>query len=107
MKFCPKCKSLLVPKKKKNLVVTECASCGYVDQKGAETVLKETKKEKRAIEIVDSKETEKNLPITDAVCDKCGSNTAYYWLVQTRAADEAETKFFRCTKCSHTWRDYS
>ncbi|MBI2108536.1 transcription factor S, partial [Candidatus Woesearchaeota archaeon] len=31
---------------------------------------------------------------------------AYFWLVQTRAGDEPETKFLRCEKCSHTWRDY-
>ncbi|PJB94591.1 transcription factor S, partial [Candidatus Pacearchaeota archaeon CG_4_9_14_0_8_um_filter_35_24] len=24
----------------------------------------------------------------------------------TRAADESETKFYRCTKCDHTWREY-
>ncbi|PJB93879.1 transcription factor S, partial [Candidatus Pacearchaeota archaeon CG_4_9_14_0_8_um_filter_35_24] len=21
-------------------------------------------------------------------------------------ADESETKFYRCTKCDHTWREY-
>ncbi|MEK6933005.1 MAG: transcription factor S, partial [Nanoarchaeota archaeon] len=25
---------------------------------------------------------------------------------QTRAADEAETRFFKCTKCKHTIREY-
>ncbi|MGH9996735.1 MAG: transcription factor S, partial [Nitrososphaeraceae archaeon] len=25
----------------------------------------------------------------------------------TRSADEATTQFYRCTKCSHTWRNYS
>jgi DNA-directed RNA polymerase subunit M len=23
-----------------------------------------------------------------------------------RAADESEVRFFRCTECSHTWRQY-
>ncbi|MDD5025512.1 MAG: transcription factor S, partial [Methanoregula sp.] len=23
-----------------------------------------------------------------------------------RAADESEVRFFRCTKCDHTWRQY-
>ncbi|PIO07920.1 transcription factor S, partial [Candidatus Pacearchaeota archaeon CG10_big_fil_rev_8_21_14_0_10_35_219] len=31
---------------------------------------------------------------------------AYFWTMQTRAADESETKFYRCTKCDHTWREY-
>ena len=39
-------------------------------------------------------------------CPKCRHKKAYYWTVQTRAGDEAETKFLKCEKCSHTWRDY-
>ncbi|MCJ2562923.1 MAG: transcription factor S, partial [Candidatus Thermoplasmatota archaeon] len=27
-------------------------------------------------------------------------------LRQTRAADEPETRIYRCTKCSHTWREF-
>jgi DNA-directed RNA polymerase subunit M len=107
MKFCPKCKSLLMPKKKKGTVVLECSSCGFIDKSGAETVLKETTKEKSRIQVVDPKVTDENLPTTEEICEKCGNDTAYYWLVQTRAADEAQTKFLRCTKCGHTWRDYS
>jgi DNA-directed RNA polymerase subunit M len=30
-----------------------------------------------------------------------------WWMLQTRSADEATTQFFRCTKCKHTWRNYS
>jgi DNA-directed RNA polymerase subunit M len=28
-------------------------------------------------------------------------------MVQTRSIDESMTQFYRCTKCGHTWRDYS
>ncbi|MGC2430674.1 MAG: hypothetical protein WA393_06530 [Nitrososphaeraceae archaeon] len=28
-------------------------------------------------------------------------------MLQTRSADEATTQFYRCTKCNHTWRNYS
>jgi DNA-directed RNA polymerase subunit M len=31
----------------------------------------------------------------------------YVWQVQTRGGDEASTQFFRCTKCGHTFREYS
>ena len=24
-----------------------------------------------------------------------------------RATDEAETQFYRCVKCNHTWREYA
>ena len=47
------------------------------------------------------------LPETDAECPRCHHKKAYFWEVQTRAADEPATKFLKCTKCKHTWRDYS
>lgn len=46
-------------------------------------------------------------PIVDAKCGKCGNNKAYYAIKQTRSSDEAPTKFFRCTNCGFTWRDYN
>ena len=45
-------------------------------------------------------------PVTNATCSKCNHTEAYFWTSQTRAGDEAETKFFRCTKCRYTWREY-
>ena len=51
-------------------------------------------------------ETKKIDPITNEKCPKCGHGKAYYAMVQTRAADEPETKFFKCEKCKHRWRDY-
>jgi len=46
-------------------------------------------------------------PIVNEECPKCGNDRAYFWTVQTRASDESETKFFKCTKCGHTRREYS
>ncbi|MCD6114052.1 MAG: transcription factor S, partial [Thermoprotei archaeon] len=39
-------------------------------------------------------------------CPKCGNREAYVWMMQTRAADEPPTRFYRCTKCGYTWREY-
>ena len=47
----------------------------------------------------------RTLPKTRAECPKCRHHEAFYWLVQTRSADESSTQFFRCVKCSHTWRE--
>lgn len=104
MMFCPKCSSLLTPKKEGKKVVLAC-SCGYSNKKSDEG-LKINQKivDKEKIEIV-SDEPE-SLPLIDAECRECGHNKAYFWVVQTRASDEPETKFFRCEKCRHTWRDY-
>ena len=45
-------------------------------------------------------------PVISCNCSKCENKEAYFWTSQTRAGDEAETKFFRCTKCKYTWREY-
>jgi DNA-directed RNA polymerase subunit M len=58
----------------------------------------------KKVEIIDK--TIETLPKTESKCPKCNHNKAYYWLAQTRSADEAETQFFRCVKCSHQWRQY-
>ena len=46
-------------------------------------------------------------PKIKAKCEKCGHGIALYWTQQTRGADEPETRFFRCTKCGFTWREYA
>jgi len=103
--FCPKCGSILMPKKDGNKKLLVC-SCGYKTKEIDKATIKETviKKEKK-VEVIEKGELE-TLPKIDAKCPKCGNKTAYFWLVQTRAGDEPETKFLRCEKCEHTWRDY-
>ncbi|MAG38538.1 transcription factor S [Candidatus Woesearchaeota archaeon] len=106
MLFCPKCGSLLKPKQEKGKRILFC-SCGFTkkDLEGAE--IKETlNKQHKEIEVV-SEDEDKMLPLMDANCPKCKHKKAYYWLVQTRAGDEPETKFLKCEKCKSTWRDYS
>lgn len=106
--FCPKCRNLLIVKKDGNKKIFAC-SCGYkVSKLEEKPVIKETiKKEKKEIEIVDDKTELETLPKTEVECPKCHHNKAYFWTVQTRASDEPETKFMKCEKCLHTWRDYN
>jgi len=105
--FCPKCGSLMMPKKAGKSVILAC-SCGYKDKEG-KTELKETiivSKDEREIEIVESDADLKLLPKTKEECPECGHREAYFWTLQTRAGDEPETKFMKCCECKHTWRDY-
>ena len=67
-------------------------------------VLKEKTKQKEIVAVVDKEVN--TMPLIDAECSKCGHSKAFFWTLQTRAADEPETKFMRCEKCKHTWRDY-
>jgi DNA-directed RNA polymerase subunit M len=104
MLFCPKCKSIMMPKHEKGKTVLAC-SCGYKQEAKAVTISETVKKvEQREIGAVTN-----NIEIrarTDAECPKCKNGEAFTWEVQTRAGDEPPTKFLKCTKCEHTWRDY-
>ncbi len=104
MIFCEKCGALLVPTKEDRKVTLTCNSCGFVSTKKGSIIVKEEGQKNNLVEVVDKKiET---LPKIEEECPKCENKKAYYWTVQTRAGDEAETRFFKCVKCDHTWREY-
>ena len=101
MEFCPKCGSILIEKRKN----FGCARCNYKAKGKVKIESIEKMKEKQKIGIIKDKDTDV-FPVISAVCPKCGHREAYFWTAQTRAGDEAETRFFKCTKCKHTWREY-
>lgn len=104
--FCPKCGSILIPKKedgKKSLV----CGCGYRTTDSKEGMIRESVRGKgKSIEVVHNNMELDTLPKINVECPKCKHNKAFYWLVQTRAGDEPETRFNKCEKCGHIWRDY-
>jgi len=84
-----------------------CGKCGYSTRgKKPNLVIHEKMNDnKKVIEVIDKRiET---LPKTKEECPGCGNGIAYYWTIQTRAGDEAETRFFECVKCKNRWRSYS
>jgi transcription factor S len=103
MEFCPKCGAVLVQKKKRD----GCPRCGYSAKSKGKVKLKVSEKleEKKRINVISEKDSEVH-PIIEEQCPECKNKKAYFWTMQTRATDEAETKFFKCTKCGHTWREY-
>ena len=104
--FCPECGSILRPKEKAGKKVLFC-SCGYSkasDSEETKAEIKETVESSKKIEVIEEVEVH---PKIKAKCERCGNNAAYYWTQQTRGADEPETRFFRCTKCNLTWREYA
>lgn len=104
--FCEKCGSILIPKKnRRGKNVLACRSCSYVSKKRESLILKEkVEVGSKGIDIVDKRV--ETLPKTKEACPKCAYKEAFYWTLQTRAADEAETRFFKCVKCNYTWRSY-
>ena len=103
MIFCPKCGTILKPKEKSGKKILWC-SCGFSSEfEKNEQPEEKTEEKVRGIEIAEEIETH---PKVENECKKCQTKEAYFWTQQTRAADEPETRFFKCTKCGHTWREY-
>ena len=102
MEFCPKCGAVLIQKIKNS----GCPRCNY-SAKGKLKIATTEEIKDKAKEIVVIKKQQGGVnPVVNEQCKKCGHEKAYFWTVQTRASDEAETKFFKCIKCDHTWRNY-
>ncbi len=101
MEFCPKCGAVLIQKRKN----AGCPRCNYSSKDRVELKTSEKINEKSDIAVISNKEASTH-PIVNEKCRKCGHEKAYFWTIQTRAGDEAETKFFKCVKCENTWREY-
>ena len=110
MEYCPKCGNLLLPRKRDGQTVLACPKCGYeksLSNPSAYKLIKQTRRnERESIVVIDREILVETLPKTKAECPKCGNLEAYYWEMQTRAGDEPATRFFRCTRCGYTWREY-
>lgn len=116
MKFCPKCDSRLRNRQEEQILT--CLKCGHVivgenepsisnPVNSVATTVSSYDYSDNTLKIMDSEKPIEGLPTTNIECPKCQNNLAFWWMLQTRSADEATTQFFRCTKCSHTWRNYS
>ncbi len=107
MKFCPKCGSLLIPVKKGERVITKCPKCSYETEKPVKTVSKVKRDKEKIVVIGKQAQKIRTMPTTKVECPRCGHGEAFYWIVQTRGADESSTQFFRCRSCGVTWRETS
>ena len=101
MQFCPKCGSILVQKRKN----FGCPNCSYTTKEKIKISIREKLGEKQKIAVIKDQDVDV-LPTVKTDCPKCKHDKAHFWTSQTRSGDEAETKFYRCKKCRHTWREY-
>ncbi len=104
MRFCPKCKALMMLNRETNEMVCKRPNCGHKEpnEKKAEI----TTKERIDRKIVVTEGIEGTLPTTKIICEKCKHNEATWVIRQTRAADEPSTRIYQCTNCRHKWREY-
>ena len=105
MKFCPKCEVKL----KKTDSGLQCSKCDYVEGEKIKQPNKAIDQEEPDFSLLtfEGNEGEETLSTIKMDCEKCGHDEAVWWMLQTRSADEPTTQFYRCSKCSYTWRDYS
>ncbi len=101
MQFCPKCGAVLILKTKNY----GCPRCSYSTKEKVNLTSSEKSEIKNEIPVIKEKDSETN-PIVEEECPKCKHKKAYFWTMQTRSSDEAETKFFKCVKCGLIRRDY-
>jgi len=101
MEFCEKCGGMILVKEGK----AACAGCGFRSKKKPRIKTTEKIEGKEAVAVIKAEDDNVH-PVVEMKCDKCKNKKSYFWTMQTRAGDESETKFYRCTKCEHTWRAY-
>jgi len=82
-----------------------CRNCDHTKEIDSDNpnVITSKREEKNTVVVEEEFST---LPKTNARCPECDNTEAYWRLQQTRAADEPETRIYRCTACRHTWREY-
>ena len=114
MEFCPNCGCRLEPKKTgSNAFELVCSKCGFAKEPEDKNVEVKTGKviqpKPKPFMTVISEEDQKikTMQTIKMKCDRCDNNLVYVWQVQTRGGDEASTQFMRCTKCGHTFREYT
>ena len=103
MEFCDDCGSLM----KATSDSWQCTSCNGEQSKGNDGNYVFTD-EQEGDEVIEGVDTERSLPKTDQQCNdsNCDNERAYWYLQQTRAADESDTRFYICTDCGNKWREY-
>ncbi len=107
VKFCPECGAFCTTDTSKKCYV--CPKCEW-EETLEDTTINVAREKKTDEKVVVVGKKEKKLSVmskTKIKCEKCDNNEAEWWMVQTRSIDESMTQFYRCTKCGHTWRDYS
>ena len=108
LRFCEKDGTLLVVKRKGKHTFLVCPKCGkrYKIKGEKLSITEKIEEEKKDVIVMSKGEDLTELPTTKIICPKCNNTEAYWWMQQTRGADEPPTIFYRCTKCGYSWRSY-
>ncbi len=99
MEFCPECHALLLVEASSSggRLELHCSRCNHIAPFAQA-------RERVVTAPVSSRPKAVPQPMqqrTEALCERCGNNEAFFVQLQTRSADEPATQFFTCTKCDH------
>lgn len=104
MKFCPDCGSFCTPSY--NIKQAVCIKCGLKVELDTPLSLTNNKMTDEKIVVVNREmKNITGLPVERKKCPKCGNLKATVSMAAARSEEDYETEKFRCTECSHTWRD--
>lgn len=109
MKFCDKCGNLMIAERKGGRLRFICRKCGHTSRGGRITSTKISEKlgvGEEKIPVLTEKDAFEQYPKTRIICPECENNEAYWFMQQTRSGDEPPTRFYKCTRCGHSWREY-
>ncbi len=100
--FCPDCGSLMF----RDGPNFKCSRCTYEKSSEANSQSFVTRGHDKETAVINDENAPATRPKTRMECPECKHSEAFFTLRQTRAADEPETRIYRCCKCSSTWREY-
>lgn len=108
--FCPHCSNMLIvaPSAQDGANSFCCPTCPYeYSLAGAQVQQRRVLERKQVDDVLGGQGAWDNVDQTQAQCpvDACGSTRAYFFQLQIRSADEPMTTFYKCTGCSHQWRE--
>jgi len=109
MIFCEKCGNVVIAEKKKGRLAYICKKCGNISHRGKVTttsIFEKMKTPEEKVPVITEEDALEQFPKAKIICPKCENNEAYWFMQQTRSADEPPTRFYSCTKCGHKWREY-
>jgi len=102
--FCPRCKSILIPKKVgENKLVVKCSRCGFFKEIKGEGLIRTDKIKRKEVGegiVKDGNE----LADYDNVCKKCGYNKAQIIDMGIFYSDEDQLILLKCGRCGYSER---
>lgn len=105
MNFCPKCKSLIVPRTVNNETLMLCNQCGWYKIMCRKVTLVEKEKIEQEPEKGKGVVKDKNaLARFFSKCPKCGYNKAEIQDIGMQYSDEDTLILIKCGKCGHVER---